>query len=323
VGYSGQINSFTQIFKAMIKFLIKVALFFAILIVVDKVSGYTLSYLSENSKGGYTGHYHYLVDKTNEDVLVFGSSRAIHHYNPRIISDSLGMSCYNCGQNGNGIVLFYGWWQMIKERYQPKMIIYDITTDFDLLKGEDNHKYLGWLKEAYDRKGVQDVFLSVDKTERYKMMSQMYRYNSKWHQVVADYIYPLYVVEENGFFPLKGSIDPMKVRKNVNLTQPFEFDQLKLDYLKKLVDEIGDTKLVFVVSPSIYGLNARQLEPVRELCLKKDIPFYDFSNDKKYVHNSEYFKDGSHLNAVGADEFTKELVKLLINDKNSNNTASI
>lgn len=305
------ISLFTQISDAMKTFVIKILLFGVLLFGADRIAGYTFSYLSEHSKGGYTGHYHYLVDQTKDDVLVFGSSRAIHHYNPQIISDSLGMSCYNCGQNGNGIVLFYGWWQMIKERYHPKMIIYDITTDFDLLKGEDNHKYLGWLKEAYERKGVKEVFLSVDKTEQYKMMSQMYRFNSKWHQVVADYIHPLYVVEENGFFPLKGSIDPMKVRKNVNLEQPFEFDQLKIDYLKKMVEEMGDTKLVFVVSPSIYGLDERQLEPIRELSKDRGIAFYDFSNDAKYVHNAEYFKDGSHLNATGADEFTKELMDLM------------
>ena len=36
--------------------------------------------------------------------------------------------------------------------------------------------------------------------------------------------------------------------------------------------------------------------------------FLDFSNVPKYVHNNVYFKDGSHLNARGADEFTCDLV---------------
>ena len=292
-------------------FLIKVVCFFAIIFVLDKVCGYTLSYLSEHSKGGYTGHYHYLVDKTNEDVLVFGSSRAIHHYNPKIIIDTLGLSCYNCGQNGNGIVLFYGWWKLISQRYHPKMVIYDITTDFDVLKNDDNHKYLGWLKEAYDRDGIMDIFLEVDKTERYKMMSQMYRYNSKWHQIVADCIHPLYVVQDNGFFPLEGTIDSMRVRKHVEINQPFEFDELKLEFLEKLIVERKETKLVFVVSPSIYGLNEKQLEPVKKLCKKYGVQLYDYSNDIKYVNNSIYFKDGSHLNSFGANEFTREFAHAL------------
>lgn len=301
--------------KDMKKFLFKITLFFAILLVIDRLSGFAFSYFSDNSKGGYTGHYHYLVDKTNEDVLVFGSSRAIHHYNPQIISDSLGLSCYNCGQDGNGIILFYGWWKMISERYHPKLIIYDITDDFDILVKDDNHKYLGWLKEAYGHQGIKDIFESVDSTEYFKMLSQMYRYNSKWHQVIADYIYPLYVVNKNGFFPLIGEIDPMKVKKNVNLNKPYKIDTLKISYLNKLVKELGDTKIVFVVSPTIYGLNEERLKPIKEICEKNNISFYDFSNSPKYVHNDNYFKDGSHLNAIGADEFTKEFVFNLKKDE--------
>ena len=71
---------------------------------------------------------------------------------------------------------------------------------------------------------------------------------------------------------------------------------------------MGDTKLVFVISPSIYGQNETRLQPIRELCAKYNIKLYDYSNSKKYVHNANYFKDGSHLNAVGADEFTREFI---------------
>lgn len=298
----------------MKKFLLKIVLFFAILLALDRLSGYVFSYLSDNSKGGYTGHYHYLVDKTNEDILIFGSSRAIHHYNPKIITDSLGMTCYNCGQNGNGIVLFYGWWKMISERYHPKMIIYDVTTDFDLLKGEDNHKYLGWLKEAYDRHGIKDIFLKVDPSEQYKMLSQMYRYNSKWHQIVADYIHPLYIVNDNGFFPLEGNIDPMKVRKNINIYSDYQYDNLKIELMKRFVEELGETQIVFVVSPTIYGQNEKRLKPIKKICQEYNIPLYDYSNKSKYVHNAYYFKDGSHLNAVGADEFTKDFVIAMRNE---------
>ena len=36
-----------------------------------------------------------------------------------------------------------------------------------------------------------------------------------------------------------------------------------------------------------------------------------FSNNPKYVHNNAYFADDGHLNARGADEFTKDLIKEL------------
>ena len=91
----------------------------------------------------------------------------------------------------------------MKEHHKPKVIIYDITSAFDLHVGEDNHKYLGWLKESYERANVREIFAAVDKTEKVKMLSQMYRYNSKFHEIAADFIHTLHLVKENTSIPLR------------------------------------------------------------------------------------------------------------------------
>lgn len=294
----------------MKKFILKVSVFFLVVLVFDILSGKAFSYLADHAKGGDNMRNNYICNETNEDILVFGSSRAIHHYNPIIISDSLGMSCYNCGYDGNGAILSYGRYQLICQRYHPKVLIYDVIPKFDLLAGEDNHKYLGHLYPYYDKKGISEVFESVDDTEKYKMMSQMYRYNSKFHQIAADFVYPLYIVKANGFMPLNGDVDTMRIKKN-NKVLPSEkpkFDSLKIAYLNKFIDESNGAKLIFLVSPMWYGITSEQLSPIRDICLQRNIPFLDFSNDLKYVHNNTYFKDGSHLNARGADEFTKDLI---------------
>lgn len=297
----------------MKKFLLRIAIFFAILFVVDRVAGYAFSYMSSHSKGGFVAHHNYIVDGVHEDILIFGSSRAIHHYNPQILVDSLGLSCYNCGQDGNGIILFYGWWQIIKEHYKPKVIIYDITPQFDLNEGEDNHKFLGWLKELYERKNISGIFDAVDKTEKYKMMSQMYRYNSQFQQIAADFIYPIYVVEANGYQALQGEVDTMRIKKtdDLALEMPVRLDPLKMAFLNKFIDEADGVKLIFAVSPMWYGLDPKQLTSIKSICRQRGIPFVDFSNNPKYVHNNEYFKDGQHLNAKGADEFTIDLLEEL------------
>ena len=294
----------------MKRFLVRIAIFFALLFVIDRIVGYTISYMSRNSKGGYVNHHNYITDKTSEDILIFGSSRAIHHYNPQLITDSLGLSCYNCGQDGNGIILFYGWWQLIKERYKPKAIIYDITNSYDLLSGEANNKYLGWLKESYDRGDISDIFIEVDETERYKMQSQMYRYNSKFLQIATDYIWPVFVVKDNGFLPLKGEVDTMLINKKKlkGQAQKPQFDEEKLSFLNKLIDDTDGTSLIFVTSPLWYGIPSDQLAPIRDLCQQRHIPFLDYGNSPKYVYNNEYFKDGMHLNEMGANEFTRDLI---------------
>ena len=295
----------------MKKFLIKVITFFALLAILDYATGRVLDYLSVHAKGGMTQRDNYICEELETDILLCGSSRCVHHYNPRIISDSLGLSCYNSGQNGNGIILLYGRLQMIKSHYIPKLIIYDINPSFDLLLGEDNHKYLTWLKPHYYRKGISEIFQSVDKTEKYKMLSSMYRYNSHFLELAIDYFHPIINVDNNGFVPIAKEMDKSKIKKRNDITKTkYEFDPLKLDYLNKYVDEV-DNKLIFVVSPIWYGMDTAQLQPLMDLCKRRNIRLLDYSNNPKYVHNNIYFKDGTHLNARGADEFTKDLIKAL------------
>lgn len=56
---------------------------------------------------------------------------------------------------------------------------------------------------------------------------------------------------------------------------------------------------------------SEHLAPIKEICKRRNVPFIDFSNDTKYVHNNALFKDGKNLNDRGADEFTKDFVKTI------------
>lgn len=292
----------------MQKFLLKTVLFFVFIAIIDVFSGKIFAYLIEQTKGGDNWRNNFICNSVDDDILIFGSSRACHHYNPIIIHDSLNLSCYNCGQDGNGVILNEARYQLILQRYKPKVLVYDIHPEFDLLVKGDNHKYFKYLKAYYDRTGIPEVFESVDDTEKYKMLSQMYRYNSNCIQIISDYIHPLADKGINGFRPINEELDTMKVRKGAIEHQIPIFDSLKISYIKKMVNESIDTKIVFVVSPLWNGADTTPYQPLRDICKEKNILFLDFSNDSKYVHNNMYFRDGSHLNARGADEFTKDFI---------------
>ena len=62
------------------------------IVILDFVVGniYEKLYFSEKSR--QNDRLIHSVLGTNEDILIFGSSRALHHYNPQIIEDSLGMT---------------------------------------------------------------------------------------------------------------------------------------------------------------------------------------------------------------------------------------
>lgn len=293
----------------MKRFIVKILIFCSIIILIDFAAGFTFSKLVENAKGGDNWRNNNIAYHIKDNILIFGSSRAIHHYNPKIIEDSLGVSCYNCGQDGNGIVLSYARIKMLQERYNPKMIVFDVTYDFDL-KEDDKHRYLGWIKPYYDDfLSVRTTFEDVDPTERYKMLSNLYQYNSKFLQILSDAVYPMQPNGYKGYRPVQG------IATNVSeydLVTSFSADSLKMKYWEDLMDKRGEIKYVFVVSPTLAGRNSERYKPLKDLCEVNGVDFHNMANDPKFVGNLSLFYDGSHLNSSGADLFTKKMAGILL-----------
>ena len=300
-----------QISDNMKLFFKKIGILFLSVIVVDLSLGHGLEYITSHIRVGGQGRDNYIASETNEDLLVFGSSRAVHHYNTPMMDESLNMTCYNCGDDGSGIILSYGRLVMIKERYIPRIIIQDVNPDFDLLL-DDNHKYLGWMKSHYKDENIRSIFEDIDKTEKFKMASFLYRYNSRFLQNVVTYITGMANDGGNqGYRPLYGKIEKIHHRNNGEFKESYDFDSLKLKYVNKFIDLSKNSRLVFVVSPIWRGMDSLKLLPIKKICKERGIEFIDYSNCSKYVHNDKYFVDEIHLNSDGANEFTKDLISEL------------
>jgi hypothetical protein len=293
----------------MKRFVIQVIVFFAIVAVIDVACGYGFRYMETHAKGGFTLRDKFISKELNTDVILYGSSRCVHHYNPQIIEDSLGMTCYNAGQDGNGIILTYGRLLMQNRRKVPKIIVCDIHPEFDLMVS-DNHRFFQWLKSYYDQEGIKEIFYSIDIKEKYKMLSNLYRYNSRFLEITTDYVHPMHQPKANGFVPHDNGMNKSKIKPPIK-QEKLEFDEIKLNYIEKFIDESKDSKLVFVVSPIWYGMDERMLVPLREICQRKGVKLVEFENSPKYVHNDYYFHDGNHMSHRGADEFTRELIQYI------------
>ncbi len=292
----------------MKKFLINIAIFFALVGAIDFAAGRMFIKLQSSFAKGETGSEYYICNCLKEDILIMGSSRAAHHYVSKIFADSLGATCYNGGQDGNGIVMQYGRWKMISKHHLPKVIIYDIEPAFDL-SGGDNERYIDRLKPyAYDA-DVKEYIASLFPLENLKLTSWMYRYNYKFLEIISDCM--RYSEVNNGYKPQYGHIRQElidKQGKEVN-GRPIEFNEEKKKILTDLVKEAQEKgiKVILVSSPYWKGYSNFDMRVVKELAAMMNVPFIDYS-DSEIRNNPDWFADSMHLNDDGAQVFTADLI---------------
>lgn len=295
----------------MKKYILKIVLFFAIIVVIDLVFGKVCSYMTAHAKGGDTKQMYDLCMTNQYDVLVMGSSRAHHHYVPQILQDSLGMTCYNAGYDGNGIICMNGIYQMIRSRNKPKMIIYDLTLGFDAYEypeDKNDTRYLSQLKPYFYEAGIGKIFSDVSKEEYLKAHSSLMRFNSKTLSITKEYMTNANMYEL-GYAPLYTSMSEKEPSEE--LPSNAKLDMKKMLYLERFIKQVktDGVELIFVLSPRYKSLSKDMFAPIMNLAREYAIPVIDYY-DSNIASANNLFKDSAHMNDIGAVLFTS----LITND---------
>lgn len=301
----------------MKKFILKTLLFFAICVVLDTCVGFASSTLQKSSKGGLTQKDEFIKNKMHADIVIMGSSRASHHYVSNLMADSLGCSVYNAGMDGKGIIMNYGVFLEITRRYTPKTIIYELTPDFDYLKG-DNEQYLTHLRHSYDIKGVDSIFWNVNPNERIKMLSNSYRSNSLVPHLIYDNIVAQ-IDSLNGYVPLWNKVNKNEIKRRTIKKNSVDYpiDSLKVKYFQKMIAlcQKKDIELIFAVSPLlIYMEDAYSFG--FQLAASNNVKIID-AQQVMSDFKEELFQDDYHLNNDGATMYTLEVIRIIINENHN------
>lgn len=301
----------------MKKYITRVLLFFVLVIFADIGVGILGDYMWTNSKGGYTKQSADFALNDIHDVLIFGSSRAKHHYDTPFLSDTLALNVYNAGADGSGIILATGLCELAISRYKPKLIIYDVTFSFDIIENpQDNNnvRYIKWLKPYYKSPAISSIIKDVKKEEWYKVHSGLIRYNSSLITMAQDY----FISKElgnNGFEPMKGQLSELEVNMFSNKKEAIpSVDSLKLKYVEKFITLAQTNKIpiVFIKSPRLGAKDSDILQPVKDICSRYQVPFWDYRSNVLF-QKPYFFCDHSHLNAEGARVFSRAVVEEILN----------
>lgn len=280
--------------------------------IVDRVAGSAIEYYFEHEPLGDAASFAHAINNPKEDILIYGSSRAVHTYDTKILSDTLGLSAYNCGRNASNVI--YGSAILpgaLQGSHQPKLIILDIIAkEIAWRSNRDGADVLAGtilpyvLTNPHFEQLAKDLFPK----ELYKAkVSKLYAYNSLILSIIRNYSRKDND-NINGYQPLQGS-------KLKNEPQEFTSDRdgidtYSRDRLEYFIKSVTDKKipLVVILSP-MYVKPYQENESIKvckEILAKYNIELWDYSTDPRFVKKA-YFYDMAHMNTKGAELFSREI----------------
>ncbi len=297
------------------RFLCKAVLFLCLMVVLDQLIGAGLRYFYFRTTSGLFYRLTYSLDKTDQDILIFGSSRASHHYVPDVFEKGLKMSFYNNGEDGQGILMSLAILRSTLKRYVPKIIILDILPSDLTVGSEFSFERLGALLPYYTKHPeLRDLIERRSRMEKIKMLSQIYPFNSAVLGIVIGNF------EFNkkrkgdikGYMPLPFGKE-FQVYNSENAQKSIQIDPNKIRALEEfcfLASKAG-SKVFLVVSPFYLKdtVNVQEIAAIKAISKKFNVPFSDNSQNDFFLHRKFLFSDMNHLNEKGALLFSEMLLK--------------
>lgn len=309
------------------KFFLRILILTLTVVVIDQVLGLALERLYFNLKEGQLAETTYSIDEAKEDILIFGSSKAVRDYVPAIITKNLpGITCYNVGKDAERMPYYAAVQEAILARHKPRLIVVDILpNEFDT----DNSKYLklSALFPYYRHHPEFEKYIGeVGPFEKYKMHSKTYPFNSLIFIMISNYVLTHKVRSSgNGFIALEKTLTQRElaeliVRKNAYEARDADSKGEKIDkravtYFREFLDNTKrmNIKTLVVISPALLGEKPKARKAlIEEIVLQyPNASFYDFSNDKDFTYKNDLFADMFHLNRNGAGDFSRKISKLI------------
>jgi len=306
-------------------FIYKLLIFIVTLLFLDYSIGKILEYFYKRQQSGLLYRATYSIDSAKADILIFGSSRANHHYGPIIFENRLHHSCYNTGRDGQTIFYNYAVLKGVLKRYSPRMIILDFSRE-EFLKNQESYDKLSALLPYYKaHPEMRSIIELKSPFEKYKLLlSKTYPYNSLIFTIAIGTTELNKSREEgidkNGYVPLteisKKPISTDSAYEN------FLLDYTKINYYESFINDCmnANVKLYIALSPVFikYTFKDPSVEIARGIAKKFNIPFYDFSKDSLFLNNAGLFADAVHLNDKGAKIFSNKVIDHILQDQSQN-----
>lgn len=260
----------------------------------------------------------------NADIVFFGSSRALKHFDPKIFDTRLDVYSYNLGENGVPFDI-----QTVKRNVYlnnntlPKLLVFNVDLG-SLAKGKELFKKQQYL--PFYTLGNAQCLSEFDDNIWLEYMMPMYKYRENLDLIKMSFLAYLETNKDNvqtykGYHGSNQSWNgKFEERKKILNGKGFDYSHVDFKdrtlFFRNLLEELNryNTEVLFVWAPEY--IERQELEGELFVKAKKmveeeirrfeSVRFLDFTNDT-ICNSKTYFYDSYHLNKNGATIFSNQL----------------
>jgi hypothetical protein len=302
---------------------LKLFIFIIPLLLLLFVLDYTLSYYLKKSNS-VVGEYEVWTDIYNSnidaDMEIMGSSRSWIHIDPQILSDSLSLSAYNFGMDGQNFwIQYFRHKEFITHNQQPKYILWSADV-FALSREEglfNSDQFLPYMLYNFNIYKHTKVYIGYS---FWDYVLPLIRYGGRIKAIRASLKVCFHKnrvnkVRKKGFAPqYRQWNSDFEKAKEANILYKVELNTETIALFEQFIRECNNAgiKLILVYTPEYiegqqYVVNRDEIFKLyRYYSTQYNIPFLDYSNDSICLDKT-FFYNAEHLNAKGAETFSKKL----------------
>ncbi|MDH4202551.1 MAG: hypothetical protein OEV87_06620 [Phycisphaerae bacterium] len=310
--------------RSLKKIFVKGVLFLLLLFCLDRFIGSVLLKQLYNLEAGQAAQLPKAL-RAQADIVVLGSSRARHHYDPELIEKITGKTVFNAGVDGLYIPYIQGAADLLMSRYKPKLLVIEIDPFyFTETHFKDNLLRVEALAPYIDDSDIlKEQIFDLSGFNRMVYSFHTIRFNGKPWSFLSN------IIRQdccpNGFSPIKKVMEPAewkdKIEDKTSKYENFVLDPKAVEMLSKTIQQAKSLRVgvVLVTSPEWR----EQIEEVQVLLSlssvvktiseEEQVPYVMATLDQyPEFRDPSYYADPSHLNEQGARRFSETLGTILV-----------
>ena len=261
-----------------------------------------------------------LSDTLNADILIMGNSRALCSYNPAIMEKETGMRTWNIGVSGQPFGISHFRYQLYTQHNRlPKLLIINIdNNELEMIEnGFGREEYYPYFSDNIVRSYL-DIYGFTWKDFYIPMYKYFGDYKLIGYGLMSSVgIYPFSPQQHyHGFYncdlPFDGETLHNVLRDNRLDSACCEVEAIQL--LDQFLEELSlqRVEVIFCYAPQYQVLYKRLqlsdcMNVYRHLSERYNIPLLDYSS-VSWANDSSYFYNANHVNLLGSELFSVQLV---------------